>query len=135
MKDVGKFIRDTYTSLLNVTYNGQSVPFYTEIPYETTPENYIYINSVDQTDDNNDQRYVNEVVVTLDVVTKQNMRNNKDAVDAISSSVLQALMGQIVRGEFEIHIINATSGYLHEQDGTIHINRKLLRIFNRITQN
>jgi hypothetical protein len=135
MKDIGSTIRTVYTSLLAVTYNGQSVPFYSGEPYETTPENYIYINSIDQAQDNNDQRYANEVVVTLDVVTKTNMANDKTAVDSISNSVLTAVVGQIVDTvDFQVHIINATSNYLHQQDGTIHINRKLIRIFNRITQ-
>ena len=140
MKDIGASIKTIYSTLLSgITYNSVAVPLYTEEPFETTPDNYIVLLSTDQNENNNDQRFANEVVQTIDIVTKENMRNSRTAVDAISNSVLQALLPSsfVYRedSDFEIFIISASSpGYIHTQDGSIHINRKLLRIVNRLTQ-
>jgi hypothetical protein len=140
MKDIGASIRSIYSTLLaGITYGGNSVPFYDAEPLVTTPDNYIVLNAMDQSDANNDQRFVSEVIVTLDVVTKANMLNSRAAVDAISNSVLQALLpNQYIDHEdadFQIMITRARSpGYIHTQDGTVHINRKILRIVNRLNQ-
>lgn len=139
MKDTG-VIRSFYSSLLTgITYNSVSVPVYTEEPFATVPDYYIVITSVDQNPDNTDSSWASEVVVTLDVVTKQNMQNSRAAVDSISNSVLNVLLPNsfVVRADsdFQLFIINVSSpGYLHSQDGTIHINRKILRVLNRITE-
>jgi hypothetical protein len=139
MKDIG-VIRSLYASLLSgITYNGQGVPVYTEEPFATVPDYYIQVSSVDQSPDNTDASWSSEVVVTLDVVTKQNMQNSRAAVDTISGSIMAVLLPNsfILQGntDFQLFIISVSSpGYLHEQDGTIHINRKILRFFNRITE-
>ena len=139
MKDIGQ-IRGVYSSLLSaITYNTVSVPVFTEEPFATCPDNYIVLLSTDQTDNSNDTRWSHEVVQTIDIVTKGYMINNRDVVDAIASSVLEALLPDTFverfSTDFKIHIINASSpGYLHSQDGSIHINRKILRIVNHLIQ-
>lgn len=139
MKDIGQ-IRGVYSGLLSaITYNSVSVPVYTEEPFVTCPDNYIVLLSTDQTDKSNDTRWSHEVIQTIDIVTKSNMKNNRDAVDSISYSVLDALLPdsfvERFSTDFKIHIINASSpGYIHTQDGSIHINRKILRIVNHLIQ-
>lgn len=140
MKDIGASLRAHYSTLLaGITYNGVSVPFYDAEPFETTPSNYIVLLGTDQDEDNNDSAFVNEVLVTLDIVTKQNMRNSRDAVDSIAYDVLEALIPNnyvdAFDADFQIQILSASSpGYLHTQDGSVHINRKVLRINNRLIQ-
>jgi hypothetical protein len=140
MKDAAASIRTLYTTLLaGITYGGKSVPFYDGEPYETTPENYIFLQSTSFGEDNNDQHFVSEGTVTLQIVTKQNMRNSKDACDGIASSVLGVLLPHpfVDRfdADFQIQILSAgLPGDLHSQDGTVHINRKILTINHRINQ-
>lgn len=140
MKDTGAAIRTAYNTLLgSITYNGKTVPFYDEEPFETVPDYYIVLTSVDQSDASTFTSWAHEVVVTLDVTTRENMRNSREGVDGISNLVLQALLpnySQVVdSADFQMFLIRAESpGYLREQDGRIHINRKILRIFHRLTQ-
>jgi hypothetical protein len=139
LKDTGS-LRTVYSGLLSaITYNSVSVPVYTEEPFVTTPDNYIVLSSIDQTDNSNDTRWSHEVFMTIDIVTKGYMINSRSAADSISNSVLEALLPTsfVVREntDFTIHIINATSpGYIHTQDGSVHINRKILRILNHLIQ-
>jgi hypothetical protein len=140
MKDIGASVRAAYATLLSgITYNSKSVVFYDDEPFETVSDYHIVLTSIDQTNAGTLTSWAHDVVVTLDVVTKENMRNSRAAVDAISQLVTQALIGNyhklVENADFQVHIFGASSpGYLHEQDGTVHINRKILRINNRLTQ-
>jgi len=133
-------LRGIYETLLTgITYNSVSVPVYTEEPFETTPANYIVLLSTDQNEVSGDTRRSHEVTYTIDIVTKQNMRNSRDAADAIANSVLSVLLPEtfVVRedNDFTVHIISASSpGYIYSKDGSIQINRKILRILNHIIQ-
>jgi hypothetical protein len=140
VKDIGASIRSVYSSLLaGITYDGKAVPFFTEEPYVTVPGNFIVLLAIDQDEQNNDRRFVTNAVVTLDIVTKGNMKNDRTAVDAISSSVLQALLPDTYVNrnttDFQVMIRSCSSpGYIHAIDGTIHIQRKILRINNHLIQ-
>jgi hypothetical protein len=140
LKDTGATIRSIYSGLLaGITYNSVSVPVYTEEPLKTCPDNYIVLLSTDQTDLSNDTRWSHEVFQTIDIVTKANMINSRTAVDSITNSVLEALLPTsfVVREDtnFTVHIINATvPGYIHSQDGSVHINRKIIRVLNHLIQ-
>ena len=140
MRDFGATIRNIYTGLLSgLTYDGQSVVVYGSEPYVTTDDNYVVLTAVDATQKNNDQTFVSEAVVTIDIVTRQNMANDRSVADNISDQILQALLPNSYADQtdslFRVQIIYAEgAGYLHESDGTISVNRKFLRIFNRIIQ-
>jgi hypothetical protein len=140
MRDHGKDIRDLYSTLLaSITYAGKSVPFYDAEPFESVPENYIVLASMDSSDVGTDNSFNHEVTVTLDIVTKANMRNNRDAVDEIANSVLQVLFPDPyvdrLTSNFQVMIRTVTSpGYLRDEDGPVQIQRKLLRINNHLTQ-
>lgn len=140
MKDIGASLRTIYGTLLSaITYGGSDVPFYDHEPYVTTPSNYIFFQGYNFGNDNNDQHFVSEGTVTIQVVTKRNMKNDKSACDAIANSVLQALLPQpfVDRfdADFQIQILSAEQpGDIHSQDGTVHINRKILTINNRLNQ-
>jgi hypothetical protein len=140
MKDIGRTISTIYSTLLgSITYGGKAVPFYTEEPWKTTGDNFIVLLNIEHTPDNNDQRFVANATVTLDVVTKQSNNNSRAAADGIASAVLQALLpGTYVDREdadFQVMIRDARStGYIRSQNGSTNINRKILTINNHLTQ-
>jgi hypothetical protein len=140
MKDVSIPVHQVYASLLGaLSYDGQSVPFYQEEPNEVTPDYYVVLQNITSTEDNNDFRFVSEAVATLEIVSKDNMRNTRSHVDQISQSILGLLLPRTLVNRFAAGfqvIIKAAStpGYLHQVDGSIHTNRKILRITNRITE-
>jgi site-specific recombinase len=140
VKDIGASIRSLYSSLLaGITYDGKAVPFFTEEPYVTTPGAYMVLLSVDQDSENNDRRFVNNAIVTIDIVTKGNMKNDRSAVDSIANSVLNALLPDTYvdrdTTDFKVMIRSASSpGYIHAMNGTVHVNRKILRINNHLIQ-
>lgn len=140
MKDVGAALRTLYSTLLAaVTYGGQPVPFYNEPPLHTTPDNYILLSDINQQPTNNDQHYVSDVQVTLDIVTKANMRIDRDAADAISNTILGVLLPNTntdrVTADFQIGVRDVTSpGYIRGQNGSVHTVRKILIFNNHINQ-
>jgi hypothetical protein len=140
MKDTGKAIGQVYTALLgSLSYDGQAVPFYLEEPNEVVPDYYVVLQNITGSDDNNDYRFATETVATLEIVSKDNMRNTRVHVNAISESILQALLPRTLVSRFadgfQVIIKAATSpGYLHQVDGSVHTNRKILRITNRLTE-
>jgi len=140
MKDIGATIRTVYTSLLSaITYGGQAVPFFTAEPWATTPDYFIVLQNIEQGEENNDQRYVTNATVTLDVITKQNMANSRDAVDAIADQILAALLpGTYVDRSTTDHQVMIRSvsspGYISSQNGSVRIQRKILIIDNHLIQ-
>jgi hypothetical protein len=140
MKDIGATIRTVYTSLLGaITYAGQAVPFYTAEPFETTPNFFIVLQNIEQSEENNDQRWVSNATVTLDVITKQNMANSRDAVDNIAGQILTALLPNTYvdrsTADHQVMIRSVTSpGYVGSQNGSVRIQRKILIIDNHLIQ-
>jgi len=140
MKDTGDIV-SVYTGLLSaITYNGVSVPVYADEPIDTVPDNYIQIINVsDGPTERNNTKFVREVTVQIDVITRQYKVSNRTVRDAISESILQAIipiMGtNIVGADFQITNIELNnSTYLNELDGAYHINRKILSISNHLIQ-
>lgn len=140
MKDTGQALQTLYSSLLSgITYNGKAVPFFTEEPFSAAPDYYIVFSGTDSTDQSNDNRFVHDVVVTLDIVTKTNMKNTRAAADAISNSILAILFpnSYVDRSttDFTVMIRTMSSpGYLRDVDGSANIVRKILRITNHLIQ-
>lgn len=101
---------------------------YDDLPLETLPENYIYINSVDYNQIGNNQLYIHDCAVTIDIVTRQYKKINRDTVDAIAKEVLTALIeGNLQDNNFQIIDVNLSSSrYLTGQDGAYFLTRNIL---------
>jgi hypothetical protein len=140
MRDYGNTLNTIYLSLLSgITYGGVTVPVYSSEPFETTPDNYIVLTDDTGSQKNNDQAFISEVVQTIEVVSVQNMSNDTTPCVDISDQILQALLpnSYVERADslFRVQIINATlSPAPRETDGTVTVNRRIIRVFNRIIQ-
>jgi hypothetical protein len=140
MKDTGSIV-SVYTALLSsLTYGGVSVPVYEDDPVETVPDNYVQIIQVsDSPTERNNSRWVREVTVQLDVITRQYKVSNRTVRDSIANSILEALITSVgvnlINADFQITNIELdNSTYLNELDGAYHINRKILSIRNHLIQ-
>ena len=140
MKDIAASIRAIYSALLGgLSYGGVNVPFYDAEPLVSTPEAYVALLSITQIPTNNDQHFVSDAIVTLDVVTKANMVIDRNAVDNISNQVLEALLPTAYQdqndGVFQVMVRDASSpGYLRSQIGSVQTVRKILNFNNHLVQ-
>lgn len=156
MKNAGRAIRDTYYEKLStlgagavyltdglgnrltdglgnlfITSSGAGTfTVYDDLPIETLPDSYIYINAVDYNQVGNNQLYIHEAVVTIDIVTRQYKKVNRDLCDDIATEVLTALIEGNLQNEFfqiiDVNLISAR--YLTGQDGAYFLTRKILRL-------
>ena len=140
MKDTGSIV-SVYTALLSsLAYGGVSVPVYEDDPVETVPDNYVQIIQVsDSPAERNNTRWIREVTVQLDVITRQYKVSNRTVRDSIANSILGLITASIdvniVGADFQITNIELdNSTYLNELDGAYHINRKILSIRNHLIQ-
>ena len=140
MKDTGSIV-SVYTALLSsLAYGGVSVPVYEDDPVETVPDNYVQIIQVsDSPAERNNSRWIREVTVQLDVITRQYKVSNRTVRDSIANSILGLITASIginiVGADFQITNIELdNSTYLNELDGAYHINRKILSIRNHLIQ-
>ena len=140
MRDYGNTMNTTFLALLTgMTYGGVEVPVYSSDPFETTPDNYVVIGDDTGAQKNNDNTFVSEVVQTIEVVSVQNMANDKTPLDAVSDLVLQRLLPDTyidhVDSLFRMQIVYATvTPVPRETNGTVTVNRKMIRVFNRLIQ-
>jgi hypothetical protein len=143
MFDVSNDIRTLYLSILdgNISYNGKNVPVYGNDPFNTTPQNYIIISDIVETQDNNNQKFVTSALVTIDIFSEQYLMRDNSIVDDISNQILTLLIpttGQLNIGNstFQIFALSKSSSrYLSLQDGQNYIVRKIITINNSIIQN
>jgi hypothetical protein len=96
---------------------------------ETLPQNYIYINAIDYNQVGNNQLYVHDAVVTVDIVTRQYKKIDRETVDAIAQEVMTAIIeGKLTDTNFQIIDVNLISSrYLTNQDGAYFLTRNILR--------
>jgi uncharacterized protein YoxC len=142
MKDCSNNIRVQYLSKLsgNITYGGKSVPVYGTDTFQTVPQNYIIIGDITETADNNNQLFVTEADVVIDIFSEQYMTRNNSIIDDIADQILTLLIPttgvqDIGDAEFQIYAKARTSSrYLTMQEGNNFINRKILIINNSIIQ-
>ena len=155
MLNPGKAIRDLYYTKLSeigggINYLSSSTGFrivdgvgnniitspftgtyavYDDLPLETLPQNYIYINAIDYNQVGNNQLYVHDAVVTVDIVTRQYKKIDRDTVDAIAQEVMTAIIeGKLADTNFQIIDVNLISSrYLTNQDGAYFLTRNILR--------
>lgn len=129
------------TALSGITYAGKAVPLYKSEPVVTVPDNYMQILQVNESPvERNNNKFISEVVVQIDIITRQYKESDTSVADAISNSVLQALIpivnAKLTDTDFQIvNIERDAANYLHEMDGVYHINRKILSIRNHLIEN
>jgi uncharacterized protein YoxC len=142
MKDCSNNIRVQYLSKLsgNITYGGKSVPVYGTDSFQTVPQNYVIIGDITESADNNNQLFVTEADVVIDIFSEQYMTRNNSIIDDIADQVLTLLIPttgvqDMGDAEFQIYAKARTSSrYLTMQEGNNFINRKILIINNSIIQ-
>lgn len=140
MKDTGNILTLYGTILSGLTYGGVSVPVYLDEPVVTVPDNYVQIiNATSTPVERNNSRWISEVTVQIDVITRQYKQSNRLVRDEIAEDILQALISSIGvefnDSDFQITNVELeNSTYLHELDGAYHINRKILSIRNHLIQ-
>jgi|688.fasta_scaffold381949_3 uncharacterized protein YoxC len=142
MKDCSNNIRVQYLSKLsgNITYGGKSVPVYGTDSFQTVPQNYVIIGDITESADNNNQLFITEADVVIDIFSEQYMTRNNSIIDDIADQILTLLIPttgvqDMGDAEFQIYAKARTSSrYLTMQEGNNFINRKILIINNSIIQ-
>lgn len=140
MKDTGNIV-SVYSGLLSsLAYAGNSVPVYEDEPIETVPDSYVKITEVTSVPvERNNSSWISEVLVQVEVVTRQYKVSNRLVRDEISEDILQAILPTVAfelnDSDFQITNIELdSSAYLHELDGAYHINRKILVFRNHLIE-
>lgn len=142
MKDCSNNIRTQYLSILNdnISYNGVNVPVYGNDTFQTVPDNYVIIGDITENADNNNQQFVTDADVVIDIFSEQYMIRDNSIVDDIANQILTLLIPtsgikDIGDADFQIFAKARTSSrYLAVNDGQNYIARKILTINNTIIQ-
>jgi hypothetical protein len=142
MKDCSNNIRTQYLSILNdnISYNGVNVPVYGNDTFQTVPDNYVIIGDITENADNNNQQFVTDADVIIDIFSEQYMTRDNSIVDDIANQILTLLIPtsgikDIGDADFQIFAKARTgSRYLAVNDGQNYVARKILTINNTIIQ-
>jgi uncharacterized protein YoxC len=142
MKDCSNNIRVQYLLKLNgnISYGGKNVPVYGTDSFQTVPQNYVIIGDITETADNNNQLFITQADVVIDIFSEQYMTRNNSIIDDIADQILTLLIPttgvqDIGDAEFQIYAKARTSSrYLTMQEGNNFINRKIITINNSIIQ-
>jgi hypothetical protein len=142
MLDCSNNVRVIYVNALNgnLSYNGKDVPVYGQIPFDTTPQNYVIIGNITESSDNTNHSFGNNVEVVVDIFSEQYRVNDLGVVDNIASQILNILIPDTqVDGfddaNFEVFPIGRSSSrYLPLQDGDNYVARKIITINNLVNQ-
>jgi hypothetical protein len=140
MKNPGKSLRKLYAAALaNLTYDGKIVTVYDSYPIETTPDRYVYINAMTYAQVGNNNAFIFDGSVTLDIVCKQYKKIDYDTIDGISTEVLNTLLpfpySQQEDTDFQFMNPQLSSvNYLIEPDGSYFILRKIIILSQAIFQ-
>lgn len=142
MLDCTNNIRQCYINLLdgNVIYNGKTVKVYGETPFNTPPGIYIMLGSITEVADNNNQLFITDADIDINIIVEQYRRPDLSVVDAISSLVLNLILPStgiqdVGDANFQIFPLSRISSrYLPLEDGDVYISRKILTINNSVIQ-
>jgi hypothetical protein len=141
LKNASKAIREAYYTALNgnISYGGNNVPVYKNVPVQTMPDHFIEIASIDEVNELNDHKWMRECILTLEVVSTQYQFRDYTVVDEISEDVQQIIIatigGSLTDTNFQIgHIQVESSRYLNETDGNRFITRKILQFNQTLIQ-
>ena len=122
------------------SYNGVNVPVYGNDTFQTVPDNYVIIGDITENADNNNQQFVTDADVVIDIFSEQYMIRDNSIVDDIANQILTLLIPtsgikDIGDADFQIFAKARTSSrYLAVNDGQNYIARKILTINNTIIQ-
>lgn len=143
MLDTSNAIRSAYLSKLNgnLSIDGRNVVVYGQTPFETPGEQYAIISSVTETptDENND-KFITQVDVNIDIFVEQYKFYDNSKVDDISNQILNILiptntMSDIGNANFEIYVIRrSASRYLPLESGQNFVSRKIITLRNFVKQ-
>jgi hypothetical protein len=143
MLDCSSNIRNAYLTILqnNVIYNGKTIQVYSQLPFNTPPDKYIIIGNVNESSDNNNQVFVTNADIDIDIYCEQYRKPDLDVVDEIANLVLQLLIPTTgvkdlnVDSEFQIFPLSRISSrYLNIENNDIYLTRKIITINNSIIQ-
>jgi hypothetical protein len=142
MLDCSTNIREIYLGVLeeSILYNNVQVPVYGQIPFETPPQNYVVIGNITESADNNNQRFNNDVDVTIEIYSEQYRTNDLSIVDNISSQILDILIQNPGVTGFEnaywqvFPKARTSSLYSNIDNGQNYIARKIIIINNYCNQ-
>lgn len=143
MLDCSSNIRNAYLTVLqnNVIYNGKVIQVYSQLPFNTPPDKYIIIGSVSESADNNNQLFVTNANIDIDIYCEQYRKPDLTVVDNIASLVLQLLIPSTgvkdlnVDQYFQIFPMSRTSTrYLNIENNDTYITRKIITINNLVNQ-
>lgn len=142
MLDCTNNIRQCYMNLLegNVIYNGKVITVYGQTPFVTTPNIYILLGSVAESADNNNQLFITDADIDINIIVEQYRRPDLSVVDAISSLVLNLILPStgiqdVGDADFQIYPLSRISSrYLPMEDGDVYYSRKILTINNSVIQ-
>lgn len=142
MKDPGAQIQTAFANALgSLTYNGASVPVYTDEPLEITPDYFVKVGDINVSPrDQNNQKFTTTAAVTLDIVTVQTGTYSSTPADMICNDVVNAIMptpGGCTLTSTDFQFISAWAdsiGYLNGTQGDRKVVRKLLTITLKIEQ-
>jgi hypothetical protein len=142
MLDCTNNIRQCYLNLLegNVIYNGNTIKVYGQEPFTTAPNTYITLGSITEVADNNNQRFVTDADIDINIIVEQYKRPDLSVVDAISSLVLNLILPStgiqdVGDAYFQIFPLSRISSrYLPLDNGDLYISRKILTINNSVIQ-
>jgi hypothetical protein len=143
MLDCSNNVRTAYLTVLqnNVIYNGKVIPVYSQIPTITTPDKYIIIGTVNESPDNNNQVFVTNADIDIDIYCEQYRNRDLSVVDSIASTILNLLIPTTgvkdlnVDAQFQIFPIARTaSRYLDIENDDLYITRKIITINNLVNQ-
>lgn len=142
MLDCTNNIRQCYMNLLdgNVIYNGNTIKVYGETPFNTPPNAYIMLGSITEVADNNNQLFVTDADIDINIIVEQYRRPDLSVVDAISSLVLNLILpstgiNDVGDANFQIFPLSRISSrYLPLENGDVYISRKILTINNSVIQ-
>jgi hypothetical protein len=125
----GNIFSDGAGNLLITSAATGTYTVFDDLPLETLPQNYIYINSIDYNQLGNNQLFIHDAVVTIDIVTRQYKKVDRDTVDAMAAEVMTAIIqGNLQDATFQIIDVNLISSrYLTNQDGAYFLTRNILR--------
>jgi len=125
----GNIFADGAGNLLITSAATGTYTVFDDLPLQTLPQNYIYINSIDYNQVGNNQLFIHDAVVTIDIVTRQYKKVDRDTVDAMAAEVMTAIIqGNLQDATFQIIDVNLISSrYLTNQDGAYFLTRNILR--------
>ena len=137
MIDCSEYVRVAlYNQLFgDVTYSGQLVPIYKQLPFETTPEKYVVIGDITETQiEPNNNRFISNVDVNIDIYVEQYRCQDLSIIDGLATQILQVIFPSPIHDtigdvSLAIYPIERTSSrYLTLQNGQNFVTRKILSL-------